>query len=108
MSSSPQSPEPPDAAGPDAAGPDAAGHDAAGPDAAGHDAAGAADYDKGVPTFDFVRDRIEGRYATALGTTELAEESAAGRSLAQQQHDRDTAARDRLAEIRRSMGDAEK
>jgi phage shock protein A len=83
MSSSPQSPEPPDAAVPDAA--------------------GAADYDDGVPTFDFVRDRIEGRYATALGTTELAEESAAGRSLAQQQEDRDKAARERLDEIRRSL-----
>ena len=83
MSSSPQSPEPPDAAEPGAA--------------------GAADYDDGVPTFDFVRDRIEGRYATALGTTELADESAAGRSLAQQQQDRDEAARKRLDEIRRSL-----
>jgi phage shock protein A len=83
MSSSPQSPEPPDEAGPDAA--------------------AAADYDNGVPTFDFVRDRIEDRYATALGTTELAEESAAGRSLAQQQEDRDKAARERLDEIRRSL-----
>ena len=63
------------------------------------------DYVDGVPTFDFVRDRIEGRYATAMGTTELAEESAAGRSLAQQQEDRDAAARERLAEIRRSLRD---
>jgi phage shock protein A len=90
MSSSPQSPEPPDEAGPDAAVPDDAG---------------AGDYDGGVPTFDFVRDRIEGRYATAMGTTELAEDSAAGRSLAQQQEDRDKAARERLEQIRRSMRD---
>ena len=65
----------------------------------------AADYVDGVPTFDFVRDRIEGRYATALGSTELAEESETGRSLAQQQEDRDAAARERLAQIRRSMRD---
>ena len=63
------------------------------------------DYVDGVPTFDFVRDKIEGRHATALGTTELADESAAGRSLAQQQEDRDTAARERLEEIRRSLRD---
>jgi phage shock protein A len=61
------------------------------------------DYVDGVPTFDFVRDRIEGRYATATGSTELAEESAAGRSVAQQQEERDAAARERLEEIRRSM-----
>jgi phage shock protein A len=72
------------------------------------DAAPPADYVDGVPTFDFVRDRIENRYGTALGTTELAEESAAGRSVAQQQEDRDKAARERLEEIRRSMGDTEK
>ena len=62
-----------------------------------------ADYVDGVPTFDFVRDKIEGRHATALGTTELADESAAGRSLAQQEEDRDTAARKRIEEIRRSL-----
>lgn len=62
-----------------------------------------ADYVDGVPTFDFVRDRIEGRVATALGTTELSEETAAGRSLAQQEEERDAAARERLEEIRRSL-----
>ena len=72
------------------------------------DAAPPADYVDGVPTFDFVRDRIENRYGTALGTTELAEDSAAGRSLAQQEEDRDKAARERLDEIRRSLGDVEK
>lgn len=64
----------------------------------------APDYDEaGVPTFEHVRDRIEGRYASALGTTELVEESASGRSVAQQQEDRDAAARERLEQIRRSM-----
>jgi phage shock protein A len=62
------------------------------------------DYDEaGVPTFEHVRDKIEGRYATAVGGIELAEESAAGRSIAQQQADRDAAARERLEQIRRSV-----
>ena len=62
------------------------------------------DYDEaGVPTFEHVRDKIEGRYATAIGGTELAEESAAGLSIAQQQADREAAARKRLEEIRRSV-----
>jgi phage shock protein A len=64
------------------------------------------DYDEaGVPTFEHVRDKIEGRYATALGGTELAEESEAGRSIAQQQADREAAARERLEQIRRSVQD---
>ena len=64
----------------------------------------AGDYDEsGVPTFEHVRDKIEGRYATAVGGTELAEESAAGRSIAQQQADRDAAVRERLEQIRRSV-----
>jgi hypothetical protein len=63
------------------------------------------DYVDGVPTFDFVRDKIEGRYATAAGSIELAEESAAGRTAAQQQEDRDAKARERLEEIRRSLGE---
>jgi hypothetical protein len=89
MGSSPQSPEPD---GPDV-------HEAE-PAAA---AAPAGDYVDGVPTFDFVRDKIEGRYATALGTTELAEESATGRSVAQQEEDHDAAARERLERIRKSV-----
>jgi hypothetical protein len=64
-----------------------------------------ADYVDGVPTFDFVRDRIESRYATAVGSTELAEGSAEGRSQAQQEEDRKTAARERLEQIRRSLRD---
>jgi phage shock protein A len=62
------------------------------------------DYVDGVPTFDFVRDRIEGRYATAVGSTELADESATGRTVARQQEDRDAKARERLEQIRRSLG----
>ena len=69
------------------------------------ESASSGDYVDGVPTFDFVRDRIEGRYATAVGSTELADESAAGRSVAQQQEDRDAAARERLEQIRRSLRD---
>ena len=67
------------------------------------DPSAGADYVDGVPTFDFVRDRIEGRYATAAGTTELSEETAAGRTLAQQEEDREAAAAKRLEQIRRSM-----
>jgi phage shock protein A len=59
--------------------------------------------DAGVPTFDFVRERIEGRAATALGQGELDAETPEGRTLAQQEADRDEAARERLAQIRRSM-----
>ena len=68
----------------------------------------AGDYDEaGVPTFEHVRDKIEGRYATALGSTELAEESEAGRTVAEQEADRDAAARERLEQIRRSIGGGE-
>jgi phage shock protein A len=59
----------------------------------------------GVPTFDFVRDKIEGRYATAVGSAELADETAAGRAVAQQQEDRAAAARERLEQIRKSLRD---
>ncbi len=57
----------------------------------------------GVPTFDFVRERIEGRAAAALGQEELDAETPEGRTLAQQEADRDAAARERLEQIRRSM-----
>ncbi|MCD2193788.1 hypothetical protein LQ327_10410 [Actinomycetospora endophytica] len=64
-----------------------------------------ADYtDEGVPTFDFVRDRIQGRIATAEGQGVLDAETPEGRTIAQQEADRDAAARDRLEQIRRSMG----
>jgi phage shock protein A len=60
----------------------------------------------GVPGFDYVRDRIEKRYSTSIGATELAglggKEDIA--SLDKKLADRDKAAREKLAEIRRSMG----
>jgi phage shock protein A len=60
--------------------------------------------DGGVPTLDYVRDKIEGRYATALGMEELAGETDRGRSLAEQEAKRKEAAAAKLEEIRRSLG----
>jgi hypothetical protein len=57
----------------------------------------------GVPSLDFVRDKIEGRYAHSLGSTELAQETPAARSLAEQAAKREEAARDKLAAIRSSL-----
>lgn len=57
----------------------------------------------GVPGLDFVRDKIEGRYARSLGSTELAEETPEAKSVAKQAADREDAARDRLEAIRRSL-----
>ncbi|HEY0453966.1 hypothetical protein [Actinophytocola sp.] len=57
----------------------------------------------GVPTFDYVRDRIEGRVATSLGAGELPEEEAATSSLDEKLAKREQAGRDKLEEIRRSM-----
>ncbi|MFC0542759.1 hypothetical protein [Kutzneria chonburiensis] len=62
--------------------------------------------DGGVPSFDFVRDKIENRYTTSVGSTELAglgTENTA-EALDKQLADREQAAKDRLAEIRRSLG----
>ena len=65
----------------------------------------AGDYDDaGVPTFEHVRDKIEGRFARASGLTELAEETPEARSLEEQHSEREKAARERLEEIRRSLG----
>ncbi|MPZ84367.1 MAG: hypothetical protein GEV28_29825 [Actinophytocola sp.] len=64
----------------------------------------AGDYtDAGVPSFDYVRDRIEGRYATSLGAGELPEEAATTNSLDEQMAKREQAGRDKLEEIRRAM-----
>lgn len=60
--------------------------------------------DTGVPTFDFVRDKIENRIATAIGSQELAEASAEGQSVDEMMRKRDEAAKKRLEEIRKSMG----
>lgn len=59
---------------------------------------------EGVPTLDYVRDKIEGRLATSLGAAELAEESAAGRDIADQEAERARKAKEKLDEIRRSLG----
>ena len=61
----------------------------------------------GVPTFDGVREKIETRYGTALGSTELAEETNESRAAAQQYEARQKAAEEKLAEIRASMHKAD-
>src|SRR5664279_5811591 len=61
----------------------------------------------GVPSLDFVRDKIEGRYANSLGSTELAQETPEARSFEKQAAEREEAAAQKLAAIRRSLrGDA--
>lgn len=60
--------------------------------------------DGGVPTLDYVRDKIEGRYATALGMDELVGETEQARSLAEQETKQKEAAAAKLEEIRRSLG----
>ncbi len=65
----------------------------------------APDYDEhGVPTLDYVRDKIESRYATSIGAAELAEGTVAGRSVEEQEAERAAAAKAKLDEIRRSLG----
>jgi|SRR6478609_9022106 hypothetical protein len=67
-----------------------------------------ADYnDAGVPSLDFIRDKIEGRYGRSLGSTELAQETPEARTLQEQAAKREEAAHDKLEAIRRSLrGDA--
>jgi phage shock protein A len=60
--------------------------------------------DPAPPALDYVRDKIEGRYATSLGAAELAEGTAAGRSVEEQEAERAAAAKAKLEEIRRSLG----
>ncbi len=57
----------------------------------------------GVPTLEGVREKIETRYGTALGATELAEETPEGRTAAEQFQARQEAAARKLEEIRASM-----
>jgi phage shock protein A len=57
----------------------------------------------GVPTFESVREKIETRYGTALGATELAAETPQGRSVEEQYEERQRAAAERLEQIRKSM-----
>jgi hypothetical protein len=57
----------------------------------------------GVPTFDYVRDRIEGRFATSIGAAELAGGTAPTASVEDQFAERERAGRERLEQLRRSM-----
>lgn len=63
--------------------------------------------ESGVPTFDGVREKIETRYGTALGATELAEETPEVRSATDQFEARQKAAAAKLEEIRASMHKSE-
>jgi phage shock protein A len=57
----------------------------------------------GVPTFESVREKVETRYGTAIGASELAAESPEGRTVEEQYDARHRAAAERLAQIRESM-----
>lgn len=57
----------------------------------------------GVPTLEGVREKIETRYGTALGATELASETPEGRAASDQYEARQKAASEKLDEIRASM-----
>ncbi|MGA8253278.1 MAG: hypothetical protein ACLP3C_07515 [Mycobacterium sp.] len=57
----------------------------------------------GVPTFESVREKIETRYATASGATELDAETPEGQAVEDQYEERQRAAAERLAQIRESM-----
>lgn len=57
----------------------------------------------GVPTFEAVREKIETRYGTAIGSAELAAETPEGRDVEERYEARQKAAADRLEQIRASM-----
>jgi phage shock protein A len=57
----------------------------------------------GVPTFESVREKIETRYGTAIGSAELDAESPEGRTIEEQYDARQRAAAERLAQIREGM-----
>lgn len=57
----------------------------------------------GVPTFDYVREKIETAFGTSMGAAELASETPEGRSVEEQYEARQQAAAERLAQIRESM-----
>ncbi|MHC9294762.1 hypothetical protein ACRCUN_20035 [Mycobacterium sp. LTG2003] len=59
----------------------------------------------GVPTFESVREKIETRYGTSIGASELAGETAEGRAVEEQYEARQRAAAERLEQIRQSMRD---
>ena len=56
-----------------------------------------------MPTFESVREKIETRYGTAIGASELDAETPEGRTVEEQYDARKRAAAERLAEIRESM-----
>jgi phage shock protein A len=60
-----------------------------------------------VPTLEEVRDKIEKRYAKALGTSELQGQTVESRMLEVEQAAIDTEAQDRLSQIRTQLGIAE-
>ncbi|MBI3215934.1 MAG: hypothetical protein HYZ38_19110 [Mycobacterium sp.] len=57
----------------------------------------------GVPTFESVRDKIETRFGTAIGSAELASETPEGRTAAEQYEARQRAAAERLEQIKAAM-----
>jgi phage shock protein A len=57
----------------------------------------------GVPTFESVRDKIETRYQTSIGSAELDAETPEDRDVEKQYEERQRAAAERLAQIRKSM-----
>ncbi|HWC37745.1 MAG TPA: PspA/IM30 family protein [Acidimicrobiales bacterium] len=57
-----------------------------------------------VPTLDEVRDKIEARYARALGASELGSQSVESRMLEVEQAQINTEAQDRLDQIREQLG----
>lgn len=59
----------------------------------------------GVPTFESVREKIETRFGTAAGSSELASETPEGREVEEQYEARQRAAHERLEQIRASMRD---
>jgi phage shock protein A len=59
----------------------------------------------GVPTFESVREKIEGRYGSAIGAAELAAETPEGRTADEQYEERQRAAAERLAQIRAQLRD---
>ncbi|HEX2904494.1 MAG TPA: PspA/IM30 family protein [Jatrophihabitans sp.] len=61
-----------------------------------------------IPTLDAVRDKIEKRYATALGQAELANDSLEGRMAEVKRATTNMAAQSRLAEIRAAMNGPER
>lgn len=60
--------------------------------------------ESGVPTYDFVRDKIERRISTAIGSEELAHASPEAQKVDEMMRKRDEAAKRKLDEIRKSMG----